>query len=272
MIRPEWAQAMREESAARWWLTALIALLLSAFACLARAQAAPRDAVVILRSHGCSGTVISTRPGRTIILTCAHAFEGRDGEGVALRTKPLVIEGPHPAPGAAGRPGMARLIGLGKANVNDLALIELPFGPLPYVCPVAPAGTVADWCKSVGYDEMKLPAQDRWARIRTAGRQRTETDQRPWHGRSGGALIDRATGRLVGVVSGYTGPKAISAAYHREVIRGEVGIYASHGAVLAFVGRYAPEALGGNSGIPEFRNRPATPYYAQPTPWAPRGC
>jgi hypothetical protein len=200
---------------------ALIALLI----CAALARGAPADAVVRIPSHGCSGTVIASAPGRSYVLTCAHAFDGAD-----LR-RPISLDGPAP-PGEAGPRAVARVVRIDYRR--DLALIEIGRA-MPYVCPVAPAPTVGA-CTSVGYDSMRRPAVAQRATVWSTVGALTYTAERPWHGRSGGALIDRS-GRLVGVVQGY------------EVDHLRRGMYASHPAILEF--------LRGATPAPRYQARPA---------------
>ena len=57
-------------------------------------------ACVRIPSHGCSGTVIETGPGRTLILSCAHAFQGQDA------ARPVKLDCPH---SAAGQPKRATI-------------------------------------------------------------------------------------------------------------------------------------------------------------------
>jgi hypothetical protein len=176
--------------------------------------AEPPDAVVRLPSHGASGTVIYTERGRSLILSCAHAFEG------AARTTPVTLDVPclKPGPPLSGR---IRLLAVDYAL--DLSLLELNDGPLDYVCPVAPAEHRPGRCLSVGYDEMRLPAKRASASLIGSDRGITFTREIPWHGRSGGALIDRDAGRLIGVVQGY------------EVGGERRGLYVSHAAILRFL-------------------------------------
>ena len=82
-------------------------------------------------SHGGSGTVIATGDGWTLILSCAHCFEGAD------RVKPLKLDVPHSAPGEPRKVG-TRVLAVGRSAEVDLALIQLNAGPVPYVTPVAP--------------------------------------------------------------------------------------------------------------------------------------
>ena len=203
----------------------------------ALAEAAPKDAVVRIRSHGCSGTVIATTQGRSWILTCAHAWEKtRD------KTAPIIIDSPSPSPGAVVRNSSPRLAAIDYKL--DLALIEMTTGPLPYTCPVAPVGTNVRVCTSVGYDGMRWPAVTTQATVwgvRTSGTV-TYTHERPRSGRSGGPLISEC-GRLVGVVSGY------------ELQGSMRGMYASHQAILTFLGSR--------------QSTPAYPYYA-PRVWEER--
>jgi hypothetical protein len=192
-----------------------------------------RHAVVRVKSHGGSATVIATGPGRTLFLSAAHMFEGRD------RTKPIVLDAPAPATSAPQRYG-TRVIDVD--HQHDLALFELYAGPLPYVAPVAPLSQLTSrTCLSVGYDEQVLSPTMRPANIvrQDRGDGFTLTTERPWHGRSGGALIDEASGQLVGVVSGYSGPRN-----HQETWPGGQGIYAGHGAIVTFLRRNGYEATG----------------------------
>jgi hypothetical protein len=194
--------------------------ILTVFVCLllwGRAPAASKDAVIRIPSHGASGTIIATASGRTLILGCAHMLRGR------MADKPLVFDVPSPSPGVPLHVG-TRVLAVDYAA--DLSLMELNAGPLAYVCPIAPAGFRPSVCLSVGYDEMRLPAQVRLARITGSDSEMTYTRERPWHGRSGGALIDEQSGYLVGVVIGYEAPP-----------NGR-GIYVSHASILSFVERH----------------------------------
>ena len=176
--------------------------------------AEPPDAVVRLPSHGASGTVIYTERGRSLILSCAHAFEG------AARATPVTLDVPCLRPGPP-RPGRIKLLAVDYGL--DLSLLELNDGPLDFVCPVAPSGHRPGRCLSVGYDEMRLPAKRASATLLGSNRGITFTREIPWHGRSGGALIDRDAGCLIGVVQGY------------EVGGERRGLYVSHEAILKFL-------------------------------------
>jgi hypothetical protein len=110
----------------------------------------------------------------------------------------------------------------------DLSLLELNDGPLDFVCPVAPSGHRPSRCLSVGYDEMRLPARRASASLLGSDRGITFTREIPWHGRSGGALIDRDAGCLIGVVQGY------------EIGGERRGLYVSHEAILKFLGNRTP--------------------------------
>jgi hypothetical protein len=178
-------------------------------------------AVVRLPSHGASATVIETRAGATWLLGCAHAFEGND------RSRPIRLDVPVPS---AGQPKQAAIRLLAVDYRHDLSLILLEDGPLPYVAPVAPAGHVPGaHVLSIGYDEMRWPAQQAPATLLGTAGATTYTRERPVPGRSGGALLDADRGWLIGVVQGYetTGPRR--------------GMYVSHAAVLRFLqGQRAP--------------------------------
>lgn len=251
--------------------------------------AAPQDSVVRLMSHGGSGTVIYTTQGKSLILSSHHMFNGQS------RNKPVVVHAPHPQPGA-NQPAQGRCIAVDPSA--DLALVELNAGPLPYVCPVAPQGHAPGRLLSCGYDNLKWPSQKRTATLLggsgqsftylhsvsevdgdrvgepdfySCGRMMNEEDannfsltrELPWHGRSGGGLLDVDAGYLVGVVSGYRGtsPKTWS-----ETKPGAAGVYTSHAAVRRFVGRHASYALA--NGYPPPQQQQVLPYqqYGVPAP------
>lgn len=178
-------------------------------------RAAPPDAVVRITSHGASATIIHTENGKTLLLGCAHAYQGNS------RTKPMKIDVPVPQAG----PAKHHPITLLAVDYDlDLSLVEIKDGPLPYVCPVAPAGhRPGARLLSVGYDDMKWPAQQRPATIVAQGAATTYTRERPWHGRSGGGLLDLESEVLIGVVQGY------------EVDGPRRGMYVSHAAILKFL-------------------------------------
>lgn len=231
----------------------------------------PTAAVCRLWSHGGSGTVIKTGPGYSFVLTCRHLFTDRgDRIDTSLCRKPMSFDVPVPTQGQARQVG-SRVLGI--ADGGDIALVLLNAGPLPYVAPVAPRGFRPGPCLSVGYDGMTLPPHIRPATILSADATTTWTQGAPWHGRSGGALIDQKTGYLVGVVSGYEvtprGPGR--------------GIYASHEGICNFLDRVPeyraafPQTQEPPLLAPQFppawqqpRTQPR-PIYAPPRP-APGGC
>lgn len=194
-------------------------LFLLCFLWPAAAAAQPNyaaHAVVRVPSHGASATVIQTERGRALLLGCAHAFEG------ANRTKPITLDVPSPDTGAP-RQAAVRLLTVDYDL--DLSLLELADGPLPYCCPVAPAGYRPRRLLSVGYDAMELPARQEPATEIGSGGGITFTRERPRPGRSGGALIDMDYGLLVGVVQGY------------EPAGAQRGRYVAHAAILEFLQR-----------------------------------
>src|SRR5207253_9927063 len=75
----------------------------------------------------------------------------------------------------------------------------------------------------VGYDNMQLPAVHLPSTLLQDTGRLAYTRERPWHGRSGGALFDVQGCYLIGVVSGYE-------------VNGR-GIYVSHRAILDFLRR-----------------------------------
>jgi hypothetical protein len=229
------------------WLLVLIVLALLAQVL----RAAPADAVVRLPSHGASATIIHTEEGRTLLLGCAHAFLGKD------RGKPIVIDAPDPSPGAMKRGG-TRLLAVDYQA--DLSLVEMQVGPLPYACLVAPRGHQPGRLLSVGYDEMRWPAIQRPATLLGSDPQHSFTREKPWHGRSGGALIDLDSGYLVGVVSGYREVNERQAPI--EVTPQGRGVYVSHDAILRFLQRYSAPAP--NAPIAPNPGRPWVSEYQGP--------
>jgi hypothetical protein len=167
-----------------FWLSTLVSPLSTAL------HAQPERAIVRLPSHGGSGTVIATTASHTYVLSCAHAFQAEDAR------KPIQIDGEQvPA-------GLPRLVAVDYEH--DLSLIEIPAGNAPNVAPVGgPGHKPSARLLSVGYDEMRLPATQRPVHIVKTDSDITWTREPPWHGRSGGALLDLEQGVLIGVVSGY---------------------------------------------------------------------
>jgi hypothetical protein len=157
-------------------------------------------AVVRILSHGASATVIDTGPGYTWLLGCGHAYEGAD------RSRPMVFD-------------LARRVAQPRKTVcsqllaldyrMDLSLVLLSEGPVDYVARVAPLGhsVVGHAILSCGFDEMKFPMHQDYATILRNDNGRWITREMPWHGRSGGGLIDMTSGFLIGVVQGYDLPE-----------------------------------------------------------------
>jgi hypothetical protein len=211
-----------------------LVLLLLLWARVLSAQtpaAEPAQAAVRIQSHGASAMVIATAPGKSWLLSCGHMFLDEQGRpSPALRAKRLVLDGP-PQPQArfAGtRP--ARL--LACDHDLDLSLIELDNGPFAYV-PVAPPGhRPGKRLLSIGYDEMRWPVTQKSATFLGTKGNTTYTRERPWHGRSGGGLIDREAHVLVGVVQGY------------ELNGARRGLYVSQEAILSFLAKHMPVTGG----------------------------
>ncbi len=244
----------------RRFIAALALLLLLATLALGAAK----DAVCRVNSHGASCTVIWTGQGRSILLGCAHAFEGRD------RDKRITIQ----APALQGGQSAAGGIRLVKIDYRlDLSLVELPAGPLPYVAPVAPRGFRPGRCISAGFDSMRLPGTVAAVDLLDTGPAWTHTRQIPWPGRSGGALLDADTGWLIGVVHGF------ECSPLGKPRPGDRGIYVSHAAVLQFLGPGWPQPAARQPPADVYRpgpyDRPGYPQgtvpYVQPGPYTPPG-
>jgi hypothetical protein len=186
-------------------------------------------AAVRMKSHGASGTVIATAKGKTWILGCCHMFfDHADRVDPALLRKKLTLDGP-PQPEAVFK-GVRDCRVLAYDARLDLSLIELDNGPFACV-PVAPRGHRPGRLLSIGYDAMRWPVTVRPATLLGTAGMTTYTREKPWHGRSGGGLIDADARVLVGVVQGY------------EVGHRERGLYVSHEAILLFLGRCRPGLL-----------------------------
>ena len=183
----------------------------------------PCLAVVRIKSHGASGTVIATTDGRSWILSCAHMFfdnydrldQGRPG-------KKIVIDGPS-QPHAPPKLAPVRVLAVDRAQ--DLSLLEIDNGPYNYV-PIAAAGFKPGRnLASAGYDDMRWPISRYSATMVAVAGDWTFTREKPWHGRSGGGLFDLDGKCLIGVVNGY------------ETSGPERGIYASHESVVKFMAK-----------------------------------
>jgi hypothetical protein len=183
----------------------------------------PASAIVRIKSHGASATIIATSQGRSWLLGCCHMYFGRATElSQAALARPLQIDGPA-QPNAPARPVHARLLAYDARA--DLSLMELDNGPFYYV-PVAAAGhRPSRNVRSLGYDAMQWPLTNRPATVLNTEGHTTYTVEKPWHGRSGGGLIDVTAMVLIGVVQGYEdGPPP----YQR-------GLYVSHETILRFL-------------------------------------
>lgn len=183
----------------------------------------PALAEVRIGSHGASGTVIATMPGRSWILSCGHAFtDNQERPSSASRNKPIKLDG-YPQPNAPQKLANARLLDVDYEH--DLSLIVIDNGPFHFI-PVAPPGfRPGNNVVSTGFDELRWPPQYKPATILKTDSTTTWTREMPWHGRSGGGLIDADAKVLIGVVHGY------------EVEQPKRGLYVSHKAVLAFLAR-----------------------------------
>jgi hypothetical protein len=189
----------------------------------------PSRAAARIKSHGASGTVIGTIKGKTWILSCCHMFFGpEDAVDPEVLKRPLAMDGP-PQPNAVLK-GVAASRVLAYDATLDLSLIELDNGPF-FCVPVAPAGHKPGRLQSQGYDEMRWPLTVMPATFLGSRGTPTFTREKPWHGRSGGGLIDLDARVLIGVVQGY------------EVTGQERGLYVSLEGILTFLRRHRPELL-----------------------------
>ncbi len=180
-------------------------------------------------------------------------FGAHDTLDAQLTNKRIVIDGPA-QPQASPHLASARL--LAADSDHDLSLIEIANGPFHYV-PVAPAGfRPGPRLVSVGYDEMKWPITSRPATLLLTVGTWTYTRQKPWHGRSGGGLIDVDAHCLIGVVNGY------------EMSGQERGIYVSHASILGFLAQNQGPMTNAPRGPPRLIVEPRP---SPPAPWCPGG-
>jgi hypothetical protein len=205
----------------------------------------PSLAAVRIKSHGASGTIIGTSKGKSWILSCCHMFFGsRDGVDPALLNRSLVMDGPE-QPGAVFK-GVAGSRVLAHDARLDLSLIELDNGPF-FSVPVAAAGHKPGRLQSQGYDEMRWPVTLKSATFLGSFGTTTYTREKPWHGRSGGGLIDLDARVLIGVVQGY------------EVTGAERGLYVSLDGIVLFLRRHRPQLLQIQMQAPAPRLAPLCP-------------
>jgi len=162
-------------------------------------------------------------------LGCGHMFldeAGRPSE--AERLRPFRIDGP-PQPYAEKKRAAARLIAVD--HDLDLSLIEIDNGPFYFVPVAKPGHKPGKNIWSLGYDNMAWPVTKKSATLLGTSGNTTYTLEKPWHGRSGGGLIDADSRSLIGVVQGY------------EVWPNPRGLYVSHSAIVRFLerhGKFAP--------------------------------
>lgn len=184
----------------------------------------PNLAVVRIKSHGCSGTVIQTTDGKSYILSCAHMFFD-----AANNFDPKKINATFDVDGARqpyAPKKTARVKVLGADSDADLSLLEMDNGPFYYI-PIAPKGhRPGRYILSAGYDDMKWPITNQWCTLLGADTLWLYTREKPWHGRSGGGLFDYEAKVLIGVISAYENPP------------GSRGIYANHESILRFMAKF----------------------------------
>ncbi len=183
------------------FFTLAVILLFPPFAPALDPAADPALATVRIKSHGASATIIASTEGRSWLLGCAHMFTDSAGNpSEAARGKKLVIDGPT-QPYAPKKVAPVKL--LAWDYDLDLSLLEIANGPFNHI-PVAKEGFRPGknlW--SCGYDEMRWPITKKRATILFSQGTTTYTEERPWHGRSGGGLSDGDARLLIGVVQGY---------------------------------------------------------------------
>ena len=188
------------------WLVVVYFVIIWLFTLTSKAKGQeniqPEWAVVRIKSHGASGVVIQSTQGKSFILSCAHMFDSNE----SLFRK-IEVDGWN-QPNA---PKLQAKAALKRLNKNlDLSLIELSNGPFYYL-PIAPQGYKPNQnLTSLGYDAMKWPAAKKTAtylgKVKINNATTILTREPPWHGRSGGALVDPTHNYLVGIVQAYEHP------------------------------------------------------------------
>ena len=166
-----------------------------------------------------TGTTIRSVPGETLVLTCAHLFEG------VSSTYKLAVEF-YALPGHAGLPGELAA----RDQAADLAIVRVATPQVLPVAAVAPprfTPSIGLPAASVGCDNgnpatvrtMQVAAVDRYL-----GASTIECTGQPVQGRSGGGLFNQA-GELIGVCSAadpaeqrgiYVGLSAVHALLERQ--------------------------------------------------------
>jgi hypothetical protein len=185
-------------------------------------------AVVRIESHGASGTIIATQKGKSWVLGCAHMYLDELGNpSETSRKSELKIDSP-PQPYADNKRSPARLLAFD--HDLDLSLIEIDNGPFHYVPIAKPGHKPGKDLRSLGYDDMAWPVTSKSVTLLSQGPHWSYSVEKPWHGRSGGGLIDADSRVLIGVVHGY------------EVSAEGRGVYVSHAALLRFLEDHGDKA------------------------------
>jgi hypothetical protein len=144
--------------------------------------------------HACgTGTIIGSRPGEALVLTCGHIFRDSEGKG---RIE-VDLFGPHPANRVSGQ-----LVGYDLKRDVGLVLIRPPVPVTP--ARVAPPGYTIrpeQLVASVGCNNGDAPTVQ-WSQVvaldRFLGPPNIEVSGQPIVGRSGGGLFS-AEGLVIGV-------------------------------------------------------------------------
>lgn len=172
------------------------------------------------RSYG-TGTIIDTRSGEALVITCGHLF--RDSQGKGPITVELFEQTPAGARVIAEVPGQVIDYNLDR----DLGLVSIRPNVPVRIAPIAPSQTIlerGDRLVSVGCDHGENPTAlaTRVTNVdRYQGPPNVEASGAPVEGRSGGGLFNSA-GQLVGVcfAADYEGNEGLYTAL--ESIHGEL--------------------------------------------------
>ena len=140
-----------------------------------------------------SGTVIASRPGRSVVLSCGHVFKNHRPGG-AITIYSWASGSPRPYP--------ARLITADAVREVGLLEVDTP-DPLPFsrLAPLDPGLARGDAVQSVGSADQAAPTKQNHRVLDLdlfTGPSTVACSGQPVEGRSGGGLFD-ARGELVGV-------------------------------------------------------------------------
>ncbi len=215
-------------------------------------------------SYG-TGTIIDSRSGEALVITCGHLFRDSKGQGPVMVE--LFTATPDGAQVVAQVPGQIIDFNLDR----DIGLVSIRPTGLVRVAPIAPTETIierGERLTSVGCDRGQNPTAlaTRVTNVdRYQGTPNIEASGAPVEGRSGGGLFNSA-GQLVGVcfAADYEGNEGLYTALesiHDEMDRLNLSdVYRNAGQAAANPNAAAPQPLATTATPPIVRGQePAMP-------------